>query len=156
MARSNAEIFLDHYKDLEYIIREKYKLENWESTIHYLTGKREFKKIVNELQYCREVRNLLSHKPKLNDRYSVEPSDEMIHLLKTVKERLEMPPVIMDVAVPVEKILYKTFDDAVIQVAGEYQRLLRFIALVDDQEEDLVGVVRSALRAEIIEYQQID
>ena len=75
MERTNAEIFLDHYKDLEYIIREKYKLENWESTIHYLTGKREFKKIVNELQYCREVRNLLSHKPKLNDRYSVEPSD---------------------------------------------------------------------------------
>lgn len=119
MARTNAEIFLDHYKDLEYIIREKYKLENWESTIHYLTGKREFKKIVNELQYCREVRNLLAHKPKLKDQYSVEPSDEMIHLLKTVKERLEMPPVIMDVAVSVEKILYKTFEDGVIQTLRE-------------------------------------
>ncbi|MBO4510261.1 MAG: hypothetical protein J5718_02825 [Lachnospiraceae bacterium] len=109
MARSNAEIFLDYYKDMEYIIREKYKLENWESTIRYLTGRREFKKIVNELQYCREVRNLLSHKPKLNSQYSVEPSDEMIHLLKTVIERLERPQVIMDIAVPVEEILYKSF-----------------------------------------------
>lgn len=123
MARSNAEIFLDHYKDMEYIIREKYKLENWESTIRFLTGRREFKKYVNELQYCREVRNLLSHKPKLNNQYSVEPSDEMIHLLKTVKERLEMPPVIMDIAVPVEKILYKSFEDGVIQTLREMNDL---------------------------------
>ncbi len=119
MKNSNAEIFLECYRELEYAIRNKYNLDNWESAINYLTSKREFRSLTDELKYCREVRNLLAHKPKVDDQFCVEPSDRMIQLLKTVTGRIEMPPVIMDIAVPVDKILYKSLEDNVIQTLRE-------------------------------------
>ncbi len=119
MNKSNAETFLECYRELEYNIKKKYQLDNWESAINYLTAKREFRNIADELKYCREVRNLLTHKPKIKDQYSVEPSDEMVDLLKTVTKRLLMPPVIMDIAVPVNKIFYKSFSDNVIRTLNE-------------------------------------
>ena len=119
MKNNNAEIFLECYKELEYAIRNKYNLDNWESAISYLTSKREFRSLTDELKYCREVRNLLAHKPKVGDAFCVEPTDQMISLLKTVTDRIEMPPVIMDLAVPVEKILYKSMGDNVIQTLNE-------------------------------------
>ncbi len=119
MKNSNAEIFLECYRELEYAIRNKYNLDNWDSAINYLTAKREFRSLTDELKYCREVRNLLAHKPKVDDQFCVEPSDRMIQLLKTVTGRIEMPPVIMDIAVPVEKILYKSLEDNVIQTLRE-------------------------------------
>lgn len=119
MKNSNAEVFLECYRELEYAIRNKYNLDNWESAINYLTSKREFRSLTDELKYCREVRNLLAHKPKVDDQFCVEPSDRMIQLLKTVTGRIEMPPVIMDIAVPVDKILYKSLEDNVIQTLRE-------------------------------------
>ena len=111
---SNAEIFLDDYRKLEDIIRNKYHLENWESAMNYLEKRTEFKEIASELRYCREVRNLLSHKPKVRQEYSVEPSDEMVKLLEDMIRQLEQAPVIMDLAVPSARILSKSYENNVI------------------------------------------
>ena len=120
---SNAEKFLDRYRSLEYVIKEKYQLENWDSAMNFLENRAEFKNLANELRYCREVRNLLSHKPKVKEQYCVEPSDEMLHLLQRVKETLEKPPVIMDIAIPVSKVLYRSPEDKLVdtlQVMNEH------------------------------------
>ncbi len=115
----NAEIFLEKYRDVEYCIRNKYHLDHWESAISYLEKHAEFRDVSNELKFCREVRNLLSHKPKIKEEYCVEPSDEMIALIDHVKEILEKPPVIMDIALPVKRLLYKSYDDNVVDTLRE-------------------------------------
>lgn len=112
---SRAERFLDLYRSVENVIRVKYHLEKWDSAITFLESHDEFKYLANDLRFCREVRNLLSHNPKVDDAYCVEPSEEMIHFLKKIKERLEKPPVIMDIAVPIGKILYRSFEDNLLE-----------------------------------------
>ncbi len=116
---SNTEIFLEKYREVEYCIRNKYHLDHWESAVAYLEKHAEFRQVSNELKFCREVRNLLSHKPKIKEEYCVTPSDEMIDLIDHVKEILEKPPVIMDIAMPAQRLLYKSYNDNVVESLKE-------------------------------------
>lgn len=61
-----TDLFLDKYKELEAIIAVEYQLSNSESSVSYILRKPEFRSIKFELDYCREVRNLLSHMPQVD------------------------------------------------------------------------------------------
>lgn len=119
MQESHAELFLEKYREMEYCIRNKYHLDHFASAVAFLEKHPEFTHIEDELKFCREVRNILTHQPKVNKQYCVEPSYEMIELLEHVIETLEKPPVIMDIAVPVNKILYKDYDSNFIETLKE-------------------------------------
>ena len=65
---NNADIFLDKYKQLEEVVKSTYKLngkDNQDSVARYLENQNRFKAFKDEIEYCREVRNLLAHKKKL-------------------------------------------------------------------------------------------
>lgn len=79
-----TEEFLDKYKQMEVLVRGEYNLGNNDSVMNFLISNNEFKALENELDLCRDTRNLLSHNPKINGEYAVYPSEEMIKLLDKV------------------------------------------------------------------------
>ena len=88
---NNVEIFLDKYKQLEEVVRSSYNLKNEDSISYYLIKQDKYKKHRDELKYGQDVRNLLSHKKKLNNNFAVEPSPQMIefidNLISSIKNR---------------------------------------------------------------------
>ncbi len=108
-----TELFLDEYKKLEAIVSARYNLRDSESAVGFLERRPEYQAIKSDLAYCREVRNLLTHNPKIKDRYAVEPSDEMIALLKQTVERVENPQKAKNIWVPRNRVYCRTMDDEV-------------------------------------------
>lgn len=113
---NNTEIFLDKYKQLENIAILEYKLPTDGSAVAKLEKKSEFKNIRYELNYCREVRNLLQHNQRLDEEFPVEPSAKMIELLDSVINRIKNPLRCCDIAIPYNNLLWKSMDDMVMPV----------------------------------------
>ena len=67
---NRTEEFLDKYKQMETLVRNEYNLDNNESVMNFLINNKDFKVIENELDLCRDTRNLLSHNPKINGEYA--------------------------------------------------------------------------------------
>ncbi len=82
-----VDTFLNEYKRLERIAVDRYGFPDDGTAVSKLEKQSEFRKYKAELSYCREVRNLLQHNPKLADSFAVEPSDEMIRLLMQTIEK---------------------------------------------------------------------
>ncbi len=110
---SKTDLFLDKYRQLESLVSTTYNLRNSESPVVYLTRRPECRDIRSELEYCREVRNLLSHNPKVGERYAVEPSDAMIALLDRVLEQVRHPRQARHIWVPREQVFCCTLKDHV-------------------------------------------
>ena len=111
---NRTDVFLDQYRQLESVIRDKYDLQETQSPVGFLVRQPEFRTIRTELDYCREVRNLLSHTPKVNNNYGIEPSDDLIELIKGTIQRVQNPPTASRIAIPREKILCKEMTDYVL------------------------------------------
>jgi CBS domain-containing protein len=112
-AMDNTEIFLDKYKILENIAINELKLPPDGSAVSKLEKRSEFKDIRYELNYCREVRNLLQHNQKLDEEFAVQPGEKMIELLDMVIERIKNPVRCCDVAIPFNDLVWRSMDDMV-------------------------------------------
>lgn len=110
---NNTELFLDKYKQLENIAIHELKLPPDGSAVAKLEKRSEFKDIRYELNYCREVRNLLQHNQKLDEEFAVEPGNKMIELLDSVIDRIKNPVRCCDIAIPFKDLLWKSLDDYV-------------------------------------------
>ncbi len=108
-----TEIFLDKYRQLETVIKSEYNLGKNDSAINFLMKNKAFQDIENELDMCRETRNLLSHNPKINGEYAVEPSDALINLLNEVINKIENPLRAKDVMVRKSELCYMSMEDSV-------------------------------------------
>ncbi len=108
-----TEVFLDEYKKLESLAEEKLRYRGGESVIKKLENDPEFRFVQTELRYCREVRNLLQHNPKVNGQFAVQPSEEMTEFLRSVIRMVEDAPLACDRAVPIEKVYYRSIEDHV-------------------------------------------
>lgn len=109
----NADIFLDLYKQLEKAAVEKYGFRNDGSQVRMLSRRNEFKGLRNDLDYVREVRNLLSHRPLVKKDYAVEPTDAMVEFLQKVIDKVKSPLTAEKIMVPIDKVLYKSDNDRV-------------------------------------------
>ncbi len=110
---SKTELFLDKYKKLEATVSAQYNLSNSESAVSYLERRAEYRAIKMDLAYCREVRNLLTHNPKIGNRYAVEPSDEMLALLDQTIEHVKNPQKAKHIWVPRDQVSCRTMEDLV-------------------------------------------
>ncbi|MGN0396146.1 MAG: hypothetical protein ACI4EF_12350 [Coprococcus sp.] len=110
---NNTEIFLDKYKQLENLAINEYRLPPDGSAVAKLEKKSEFKDIRFELNYCREVRNLLQHNQRLDEEFAVEPGTKMIELLDSVIEMIKNPVRCSDVGVPYSQLVWRAPDDLV-------------------------------------------
>ena len=113
METNKTELFLDKYRQLEAAITTEYDLSDRDSPIAVLIKKPEFRSLRAELDYCREVRNLLSHNPKVNSSYAVEPSDEIIDLLEQTLQKIQNPTRARHIMVERSKVTCRTMADPV-------------------------------------------
>ena len=171
--RERTELFLDKYKQLESFVSNKYNLTEKDTAVFYLKNLPEFRNIRIELDYCREVRNLLQHRPKIRESFAVEPSEEMIELLNRTIQMVMHPPKARDIAIPRTGILYKTMSDYVRPTMNEMiQRSFTHIPILDNGvvtgvfsentvlsylgEELIIGVEDSTRFSELAKYLPID
>lgn len=106
-----TDIFLNKYKELESLVSAEYDLRNSESAVAFLMRRQEYRAVKEELEYCREVRNLLTHNPKINDTYAVEPSDAMIQLLDRIISRVRNPKRAKHIWIPRGQTACRTMND---------------------------------------------
>ena len=108
--------FLDLYRTLELEAASQYHLPVDHRTIQSLMTRPEFERFRPELEYCRDVRNLLSHKPRVDGAYAVEPSEAMLETLRRVLRRLQTPETNLQCATRIERALTAAPEDAVLPV----------------------------------------
>ena len=88
--------YLDLYSRLEKAIRDRYPVPSGEGALAWLArNDRDYRNIKDELDYCREVRNFLSHNESVNDDYAVIPSEGMVQTMRNNLSRVaEIPKAI--------------------------------------------------------------
>ncbi len=170
---TKTERFLDKYRELESWITREYRLRDSESAIGYLLRRPEYRGVRNELDYCREVRNLLSHNPKVKDRYAVEPSDAMIELLEQTIQRICDPQRAKHIYIPIGKVFCRQMEDFVLPAMQEMkERVYTHIPIVKNGvvigvfsentllnyllDEELVSIDQSVRFRDIAGYLPLD
>lgn len=110
---NNTEIFLDLYRQLEQTAVSVYGFPTDGTAVSKLERLSQYKGIRSQLKYCREVRALLSHNPKIENEFAVVPSGAMIETLKNVITQIKRPPTCLEHAVKTENILSASPTDLV-------------------------------------------
>lgn len=169
---NRAEEFLDMYKQLEESAVAAYSFPEDGSAVRRLANMKIFEDIKTELNFCRDVRNLLQHRRKLGGQYAVEPSENMVQLLRNTVQRVKNPIVLRQIAIPLKKALWKNPNDNVIAtmrqmgergftyvpiiqngiVAGVFGQNTVFSYLLDHDEK----ISPELTFKDIAEYTQID
>ena len=91
MSRANE--FLDKYNRLENLTEEKFDCGRY-SPLIFLANTREFGKYATELNYCREVRNVISHNPRLDGSYIVEQAPKCLNFWISCSTSWNIPSVV--------------------------------------------------------------
>ena len=130
---SNAEEFLDLYKKLEAVVANHYGASREGGSVAKLGRRGEFRSIRAELDYIRDVRNLLSHRPKIADSYMVEPSDAMVQLLKDVILKVERPAVAEGIMIRMGDVFRCSKEDRILPAVREmYERGISHVPIMED------------------------
>lgn len=136
---TRTELFLEKYKALERAATGAYGWESDGRAVYRLTQLPQFRKIKDQLSFCREVRNLLQHNCRIQDAYAVEPSEQMLALLDRVTQQVLHPTLCRDVCTPVARLLYANGNDLVWPAMREmYHRGLTHLPILEDGR--VVGV----------------
>ncbi len=105
MSNQRAEEFLDYYRRLETAAERVMGTDSRSSSILKLSRHRDFSKYRDELDYARQVRNLLTHEAKLNGQYGVVPSDNLLRFMEKTVNRLENPPVVSQIMTSADRLV---------------------------------------------------
>lgn len=109
MSNEKADRFLDTWRRLETVAERIVGPDDrGGSTVVRLCRDPRFSGYRDRLDYCREVRNLLSHEAKVNGEYAVIPSDAMQQMLEEILEKLEYPPRVTEVMTPADQLITVT------------------------------------------------
>ena len=120
----SAQEFLDLYKQMEALLDEKYgesagRRGNAVTRFINEPAGREYR---DELDLCREVRNLLTHNPEMGGHPVVEPAPALLQTLREAIERLEAPPTVMQFATPVSNLMVTDFSQCTLSVMEAMER----------------------------------
>lgn len=111
----NADVFLELYKNLEELLEVKYTTDDkkpFGSSVMRFYHSDEGKKWREELNICREMRNMLSHHAKIGGKVIFQPSDEVVDILRRILDDVKNPPVAMTIATPAEKLFTCSPEDS--------------------------------------------
>lgn len=146
---NRTEEFLDKYKQMEVLVRNEYNLGNNDSVMNFLISNNEFKALENELDLCRDTRNLLSHNPKINGEYAVYPSEEMIKLLDKVIQKVTQPIKASNIMVKKSELCFMGMEDKVLDaMAVMKEHSYKYIPILADGV--LVGMFSAKTVLEIM------
>lgn len=133
MGNQNAEEFLDLYKQLETAAVRVVGKDGRGSSIVRLAKHPRFSDHQNELDCCREIRNLLSHEVRIDGDFAVCPSDRAIAFLRQMLSRIEQPPLAISRAALRNRLLVAQPEDSVLALAHQMQaRSISHVPLLSD------------------------
>ncbi len=103
--------FLEMYRELEELLALQYSdNRRYTSAIMEYINDRSNPFYREELNTCREIRNLLTHHADVGGKPIVEPSDDVIELLERILNYVSHPPLVMACATPFDKVMTTTLD----------------------------------------------
>lgn len=120
---TNADEYIQKFKELESIVKETFGLNDWDSVTNFLSKRDEYRPFREEIKYCQEVRNLLQHKQKICGEYPVEPTREMINFLERTINSLKNRTKCREIMVPVSRLFYRRKSDSVRSALGEMRKI---------------------------------
>ncbi len=124
--------FLDAYRRLETAAEKLVGSGSRSSSIMRLAHLPEFQKYRDELDYCRQVRNLLTHEAKIDGQYGVFPSQTLQQFINKMLKLVEDPPVVGDVMTPVNRLLPARLEQPVLDIMDEMnQRGISHVPIVE-------------------------
>lgn len=99
--------FLNLYKTLEEELAAKYESGNrkFGSAVYEFMNSKEGQDYRDELDLCREIRNILSHRADMDGEPVIEPAQALIDVLTEVIQYVRRPPLAMDYATEAETLL---------------------------------------------------
>ena len=135
----NAEIFIEKYKQLEELVRSTYNLKNSDSISAYLSSQNVYQRYRDEIRYCQEVRNLLSHKKKISNNFAVEPSQQMIDFIDNLINKIKKRTKCYEIQISESQVCWKSMNDSVKETIKEMSdKLYTHIPIIEDGK--VVGV----------------
>lgn len=107
---ATAREFLDLYNELERLLKGKYTSRDsrYSSLIVRFENEDEGRRWRDELELCREMRNLLSHNSRIGGEELLTPSDRLTDILRRIIDEIENPPVALSLCTPTSKLLLCT------------------------------------------------
>ncbi len=101
-----AERFLEMYRELEEVLALQYSdTRRYNSAVMEYINDRSNPYYREELNTCREIRNLLTHHADIGGKAIVEPSDEVMNLLEKILQYVSDPPLVLSCATPFERLM---------------------------------------------------
>lgn len=134
---SNSELFLDLYKQLEDELENKYRnaRRKYSSVIIEFLRSDDSASMRDELDVCREIRNILTHNANLEGVPIIEPSEPIIHALESILEYVRRPPLALDYATKGEQVMKANLN----------QRVLRLMEVMEKNGFSHVPVMKEGL-----------
>ena len=131
---TRTEEFLDLYKQLEQAATAAFGWESDGRAIYRLSRMAQFEEQRTELDYCREVRNLLQHNCRIEGAYAVEPSVPMVELLRRLLKQVKEPILCRDVCTQRKKVFARGLSDQVIPTIQEmFRRGLSHVPVLEHE-----------------------
>ena len=117
-------VFLDLYRQLEETLEQRFRESGrkYGSVVMDFMNDDEGAPFREDLNVCREVRNLLSHHAAIHGQSVVEPSEALIGVLREVIEYVRRPQPAMDFATPRDKLMIAYLDQSALRVMREMQK----------------------------------
>lgn len=121
--KSNVEIFTSLYKELEEALKNRGIKNGRSSMVMQFISSPEGKMFKEDLNTCREMRNILSHCPDIDGEPPLIPSDSAINALRKVIEYLSAPPLAIDRAKCGEELVCAKLSSPVTAIMNKMIRL---------------------------------
>lgn len=118
MGNERVDEFLDLYKKLEKVLKVYYNNDSgrYENVVARFEHSRASGNMKAELTSIREIRNLLQHNPKINGKYVIQPSPEIINALREMIDMIENPKRAIDFGVKYDQIYKATLTSSLLKV----------------------------------------
>ena len=137
---TNSEIFLEKYKQLEETVRSTYNLRNEDSISYYLSGQSKYKRYADDIRYCQDVRNLLSHKKKISNSFAVEPNEKMIQFIENLTSSIKNRPKCSDIQIKFKDVYWRSISDNVKTTMSVMRDKLFTHVPILDEDGFVIGV----------------
>lgn len=137
---SNAEEYIQKFKELEAVVKETFGLNDWDSVTNFLSKRDEYRPFREEIKYCQEVRNLLQHKQKIGGEYPVEPTREMINFLERTINSLKNRKKCGEIMVPLSRLFFRREKDSIRETLFKMREIPSGHVPVLDDEGKVSGV----------------
>ncbi len=105
--------FLDLYKEVEEALREKGLTHGRSSIIMQFIASPEGRPFRDELNTCREMRNILAHNQDIEGEAPFVPTDASINALEKILNYLKMPPLALSSGTRYENLICAKLSDRV-------------------------------------------